>query len=537
MLLPLFTIPLAADLARRIAGGVTGRDLNPMLKRTGQLLLAFGVLLTIGVALSSNGSLMHTTAFPDWVASRSSSNPDRTALVSEGRAWSFAQLDADVTRLARQLASFGVVHGDRIATLLHNSATAAILPHALLRLGATLVPLNVRLSPAEIEWQIADASPRLVIVGSRTRSLAGNAGDKVVDVEELNAAQEVMAELRMEHDGDSVLAIIYTSGTTGQPKGAMLTVSNFWWSAIGSALNLGTRDDDRWIACLPLFHVGGLSIVIRAAIYGITAVVQDGFDAAAVNADIDDNGATIVSVVSVMLDRMIEQRGSDTYPSTLRCVLLGGGPAPAPLLQRCGRLGIPVVQTYGLTETCSQVATLSPEEAQHRLGSAGKPLYPNAVRIDTGNGGEGEILVRGPIVMSGYLDREDATTKTIVDGWLHTGDIGRIDADGFLYVLDRRDDLIITGGENVYPAEVEAVLLGHGAVTEAAVVGIADEKWGQRVVAFIVSPTPIDTEELAAHCRLYLAGYKVPGEFRFLSDPLPRTASGKIRRVALRETL
>jgi O-succinylbenzoic acid--CoA ligase len=480
---------------------------------------------------------MSATTFPDWVASRGSSNPDRIALAADGRTWTFAQLDADVTKLARQLASFGVTRGGRIATLLHNCAAAAILPHALLRLGATLVPLNVRLSQAEIEWQLADASPGLVLLEPRTRSLVASSKVNIIDVEQLNAADESNVDLRLEHDGESVLAIIYTSGTTGQPKGAMLTVANFWWSAIGSALNLGTRDDDRWVACLPLFHVGGLSIVMRSAIYGITAVVQDGFDATAVNAEIDDTGATIISVVSVMLERMIEQRGGKSYPSTLRCVLLGGGPAPAPLLEKCGELGIPVVQTYGLTETCSQVATLSPEEAQRRLGSAGKPLYPNAIRIASENAGEGEILVRGPIVMSGYLNRVDATIKAIVDGWLHTGDIGRIDADGFLYVLDRRDDLIITGGENVYPAEVEAALLRHDAVKEAAVIGIADEKWGQRIVAVIVSTTPIDAEALAAHCRAQLASYKVPKEFRFVSVPLPRTASGKIRRVSLREIL
>jgi O-succinylbenzoic acid--CoA ligase len=480
---------------------------------------------------------MSATTFPDWVASRGSSNPDRIALAADGRTWTFAQLDADVTKLARQLASFGVTRGGRIATLLHNCAAAAILPHALLRLGATLVPLNVRLSQAEIEWQLADASPGLVLLEPRTRSLVASSKVNIIDVEQLNPADESNVDLSLEHDGDSVLAIIYTSGTTGQPKGAMLTVANFWWSAIGSALNLGTRDDDRWVACLPLFHVGGLSIVIRSAIYGITAVVQDGFDPAAVNAEIDDNGATIVSVVSVMLERMIERRDGKPYPSTLRCVLLGGGPAPAPLLEKCGELGIPVVQTYGLTETCSQVATLSPEEAQRRLGSAGKPLYPNAIRIASENSGEGEILVRGPIVMSGYLNRVDATIKAIVDGWLHTGDIGRIDADGFLYVLDRRDDLIITGGENVYPAEVEAALLRHDAVKEAAVIGIVDEKWGQRIVAVIFSTTPIDAEALAAHCRAQLASYKVPKEFRFVSVPLPRTASGKIRRVSLREIL
>jgi o-succinylbenzoate---CoA ligase len=469
--------------------------------------------------------------YPDWIEGRAAINPDRVALTADGRAWTFAQLDTDVTRMARRLAGLGVEAGDRVATLLNNGATAAILPHALLRLGATVVPLNTRLSQPEIEWQLSDASPRLVIVEKRTASLVtSTTTTTVIDAADLASASEAVVELRLEHDADAILAIIYTSGTTGRPKGAMLTVANFWWSATGSALNLGTRDDDRWIACLPLFHVGGLSIVMRSAIFGTTAVVQDGFDAAAVNEEID-SGATIVSVVSVMLDRMIDERNGRRYPATLRCVLLGGGPAPAALLDRCIALGIPVAQTYGLTETCSQAATLAPEDAQRKFGSAGKPLHPNEIVVDDA----GEILVRGPIVMAGYLNNPEATARALTDGWLHTGDIGRIDSDGYLYVLDRRDDLIITGGENVYPAEVEAVLLAHHSVTEAGVIGVADEKWGQRVVAVVNLAVPINADELIEYCRIQLAGYKVPKEFRFTSEPLPRTASGKIRRVALRD--
>jgi O-succinylbenzoic acid--CoA ligase len=293
--------------------------------------------------------------------------------------------------------------------------------------------------------------------------------------------------------------------------------------------------------------VGGLSIVFRSAIYGTAAIVHEGFDPDAVNRAIERDGVTIVSVVAVMLQRMLDARGDGPYPASLRCVLLGGGPAPRPLLERCAALAVPVVQTYGLTETASQVATLAPEDALRKLGSAGRPLYPNELRIgaedgsDAGAGASGEIVVRGPVVMAGYAGRPDATAEAIIDGWLHTGDIGRIDTDGYLYVLDRRDDLIITGGENVYPAEVEAVLLAHPSVVEAGVIGLPDDRWGQRIVAVVRAISGGKTDDLVdvlrAHCRSLLAAYKVPGEIRFVAHPLPRTASGKLRRTELRTSV
>ena len=510
--------------------------------------------------------------FPDWLAHRAATTPDRIALVASGQSLTFAALDAEATRAAMALDGHGVQAGDRVATLLPNGERAVVVAHAVLRLGATLVPLNTRLSCAELAALLGDARPRVLVVDARTAALGDAArrecrGAAVtsVDAAQLGGADVAPAgpastaravpapvagiALKLEHQADDVLAIIYTSGTTGQPKGAMLTVGNFWWSALGSALNLGTHADDRWLACLPLFHVGGLSIVFRAAIYGITAIVHDGFDAAAVNRAIDEDGVTIVSVVAVMLQRMLDDRGDRAYPPTLRCVLLGGGPAPRPLLERCASLGIPVVQTYGLTETASQVATLAPGDALRRLGSAGRPLYPNEIRIATGEGSDhvavpgepGEILVRGPVVMAGYAGLPNVATA---DDWLRTGDIGYFDADGFLYVLDRRADLIITGGENVYPAEVEAALLAHPQVAEAGVVGVADATWGQRVVAIVrlagaadvVKPDPAASlvDALRTHCRTRLAGYKVPSEFRIVSEPLPRTASGKLQRAALR---
>ena len=498
---------------------------------------------------------------PDWLHHRATSTPRRCALVARGRTWTFADLDDDASRWARRLGTLGVRAGDRVATLLHNGAAPAILVHALLRLGATLVPLNTRLSDPELAWQLGDTAPKLLLVDGRTapaaarvrrehpvlRVVSADAGGATLLGEPpLETREETDVALQLAHEHDDLLAIIYTSGTTGRPKGAMLTVGNFWWSAMGSALNLGVLPNDRWLACMPLFHVGGLSILLRAAIYGITAEVHDGFDERLVNDAIDNEGVTIVSVVATMLQRMLAERGGRGYPATLRCVLLGGGPAPRALLERCAAQSIPVMQTYGLTETASQVATLVPDDALRKLGSAGRPLYPSEVRIAPRDGGAssdgtGEILVRGPTVMAGYAGRPEESARTIVDGWLHTGDVGRLDDEGFLYVLDRRDDLIISGGENVYPAEVESALLAHPSVVEAGVVGAPDEQWGQRVVAVVrlaegAAPHP-SVDELRDHCRMQLASYKVPSEVRVVGEPLPRTASGKLKRGELAAAL
>jgi O-succinylbenzoic acid--CoA ligase len=328
----------------------------------------------------------------------------------------------------------------------------------------------------------------------------------------------------------------------GRPKGVMLTYGNHLWSAVGSALNLGLRGDDRWLACLPLFHVGGLAILMRSVIYGVSVVLQRGFDPAAVNRAIDDEGVTIVSLVSSMLQRMLEARGERPYPPGLRCVLVGGGPVPRPLLEECARRGVPAVQTYGLTEAASQVATLAPEDALRKLGSAGKPLLPIELRIEGEDGkvlpaGEpGEIVVRGPVVTPGYLNRPEETKRVLRDGWLHTGDFGRLDEEGYLYLLDRREDLIVSGGENVYPAEVEEVLESHPAVLEVGVAGLADERWGRLVAATVVlrPGEAASEEELLAFCRARLAPYKLPKRLRF-ADGLPRNASGKLLRRALRE--
>lgn len=518
-----------------------------------------------------------TGALQDWLSYRAAASPGRVALEAGGRSWTYRDLEADVSAVGRQLAALGIAPGERIASLLHNGPAPVVLVHAALRLGAILVPLNIRLTATELAWQLTDSKARVLVAEDRTRKLADSAarglgalviagvsGDAPGEIAIARLASEpgrsapseptrrapsassAEPSCRLVHPASAVLAIIYTSGTTGQPKGAQLTVGNFWWSAIGSALNLGAHVDERWLAVLPLFHIGGLSIVLRSAIQGTTVIVQPGFDAEEVNSTIDGGRITIVSVVGAMLQRMLDARGDSPYPATLRCVLLGGGPAPLPLLERCAAIGVPVVQTYGLTEACSQVATLSFDDARRKVGSAGRPLYPNQVRIlardgsDANAGEPGEIVVRGPIVMAGYAGQPEASARTVVDGWLHTGDVGRLDDEGFLYVLDRRDDLIISGGENVYPAEVEAVLLRHPWVVEAAVIGVPDDQWGQRAVAIVrladgAGPDPHEAGEvLRTHCRSLLAGYKAPREIRITRDELPRTASGKLKRAALR---
>jgi o-succinylbenzoate---CoA ligase len=498
--------------------------------------------------------------FPDWLRRRAFSNPDRLAVIAGNRQLTFAELDRRVDLAARRLAHLGVGSGDRVAVLLPNSVAFVTLIHAISRLGAISVPVNLRLTPGEIAWQLHDVQASMLIADQPSEDLLATLNEqcaalKVVEVQGAaeenlsgrpNTAEESVqdnSQMLEYHAAADIHSIVYTSGTTGRPKGAILTYGNHWWSAIGSSLNLGNHPDDRWIAVLPLFHVGGLSILLRSVIYGITVVVHESFDPEEVNRSIVEDRVTIISVVSTMLRRMLEAQGERSYPEWLRCVLLGGGPAPRPLLEDCAARGVPVTQTYGLTETGSQIATLAPEDALRKLGSAGKPLYPNELAIEADGqlaepGEPGEILVRGPIVTAGYFNRSDATEEAMRGGWFRTGDAGYLDEDGYLYVLDRRDDLIVSGGENVYPAEVEAVLSGHPEVVEAGVIGIPDDEWGQRVVAVVSTQngTLPGLHELDAYCRQYLAGYKVPTRFHVHEGPLPRNAGGKLLRRILRQS-
>ena len=396
----------------------------------------------------------------------------------------YADLHARAGALADALASRGIRRGDRVASTV-GGLEFALLLHALPLIGAVLVPLNTRLTRGEVQAVLDSAQPALVL-----DSLPE------IDVEPRRAV-----ERRSHVDPGDVFVVIHTSGTTGAPKPVELTYGNFHASAVANAANLGVEPDDRWLCCMPLFHVGGLSILTRSAINQTEAVIHDGFDVDKVKKALADEHITLVSLVPTQLSRLLD---AGVQAPHLRAALIGGGPIPVRLLADACDAGIDVIPTYGMTETCSQVWT-------------GRPL-PGA---EIANGPDGEILIRGPMV---------APKAIADDGWLHTGDRGQIDEQGNLTVQGRIADTIVTGGENVAAAEVEEVLLSHPLVDDVAVVGRPDPEWGQVVTAFVVGTA--NPSELRAYARQRLAGYKVPKQIRHTRE-IPRNAAGKILRGRL----
>ena len=466
----------------------------------------------------------------DWLALRAQASPEHTALIFEDQVWNYAALNDATAAMSAQLYAAGVAPGMRVAVLMPNRAEYVVLIHALARVGALMVPLNLRLTTDELRARIEQAGCDFLIPADDEASLIDSAWTTLT-LDELAAlpADDAYAWMSAELDLDRVQSLIFTSGTTGQPKGALLTFGNHYHSAMASAYRLGTLPDDRWLACMPLYHVGGQAIVLRSCLYGITLVLHQGFDVQAVSTALDDDAITLVSLVPTMLHRLLDHREDRAFPPALRCVLIGGAAANEELITRSLDLGLPIALTYGLTEAASQVATATPEQVRRKPGSVRKPLFGARVRIISSEGDElppgeiGEIVVSGPTIMQGYDGKPPA------DGEIHSGDLGHLDEDGDLWVVQRRTDLIVSGGENVYPAEIEAVLLRHPNITEACVVGLADPEWGQRVSAAIVADSPISEEEVIAYCREHLAGYKVPRIVSLVSS-LPATSTGKVKR-------
>ncbi|MDQ0160853.1 o-succinylbenzoate--CoA ligase [Alkalibacillus salilacus] len=480
------------------------------------------------------------TTMINWLEKRADLSPNTDAVkLSDGTTYSFSELYHHARSMALQLKQEGIKSGDHVSVISPNHYRFLVTIHALNLIGAVSFLMNIRLSSAEIAFQLQDGDVSAVILDQRYENLVGD-DLNVIDIHSGNLDQP-LEQKSHSMDLDDLSHVIYTSGTTGQPKGVELTYGNHWWNANGSALNLGLYAHDRWLLSLPMFHVGGLSIVYRSVIYGIPLHLHESFDVEAIHDDIMNQGVTIMSVVSVMLDQLLERLGNDYYPEQFRCMLLGGGPAPKPLLTRARDKHVPVYQTYGMTETASQFCTLDDQNAFDKLGAAGKPLFPNQLDIVQDDESlpaqqVGEIVVHGPSVTKGYYKRPDETADKLQNGWLKTGDLGYFDKDGFLYVVDRRKDLIISGGENVYPAEIESVLKGHPHIADAGVVGQKNERWGEVPVAFIVEREPVDEQELTTYCQNHLANYKVPKTW-YKTDELPRNAAKKLLRHQLQARL
>jgi o-succinylbenzoate---CoA ligase len=418
-----------------------------------------------------------------WVHFAAAKHPDRIAIQGPERSMTYAELSSAAISAANAVRRTGA--RDRVALALPAGEEFVIALHGCLLAGVAAVPIDLRLGEEERKQRLA--------------------GAEFVVSEPLRESQGTIAPM---FEGDPPVAVMHTSGTTAAPKPVVLSYSNFQASALGSAIALGLDPAERWLCPMPLTHVGGLSIAIRSAIYATTAVLHGRFDTEAVLNELMDPSRriTLVSLVPTMLARLLDA-GLDR-PPTLRWALLGGGPIPPALLERAAAAGVPVAPTYGMTETCSQIATFG----WHLPGA----------EIRTSHG---EVIVRGPMVSAPALAE---------DGWLYTGDLGRFDDRGRLQITGRKSDTIVTGGENVAPAEVEAVLLEHPAVADAGVHARADPEWGEAVVATVVlrDGRRADERELCAHCAARLAGFKVPKAISF-ADALPRTASGKLVRRRL----
>jgi fatty-acyl-CoA synthase len=478
-----------------------------------------------------------------WLSDRARTTPDRVAIRFLDGELTYAALERRAVRLAAGLAERGLRRGDRLASLSGTSPDHVATLFACARLGVALHPISWRLAPAEVAYQLADSEPALLLASAEHEALARAAGSSVEIARIADPTLEADGDVGDVADDDDPLLLVYTSGTTGKPKGALLTHANCFWTNLSFDRTVGVRDDDVVLQVLPQFHVGGWNVQPLLAWWrGATVVLEPAFDAArALRLIAEQRVTTMMGVPATYL--FISQEPGFAYAdiSSLRLAVVGGAPMPEALLEAWHERGVEIVQGYGLTEAAPNVLCLPPEDARRKLGYAGKP-YPHvdvALRDpDTGalldGAAVGELVVRGPNVFSGYWRNPDATAAVFADGWLLTGDVAERDDEGYYKIAGRIKDMVISGGENVYPAEIEDVLHDHAAVLEAAVVGVPDDQWGEACVAFVVLREGVTASEdvLRDHCRQRLARFKVPKTVAFL-DVLPRSAMGKVLKEEL----
>lgn len=469
----------------------------------------------------------------NWILKQAELAPNRMAVDDGETQLTFLELKRRTETLAGQLEQVGALNSERVAILTQNSLDGYLFAMAVLGTGKTIVWLNWRLSDDEITRQLDDSEPSVCLVDdSLWRDSFNNGFMKFTEILKIQAKGH---QLVPEFQKNDVASIMYTSGTTGQPKGVMQMYGNHLASAMASALNLGLTSQDEWLCAVPIFHISGFSILMRGLIYGMTVRLVAHFEPKLVDQILATEPVSTISVVPYMLNKLLAMREENKiqYNAHFRCMLLGGGPIDRQTLMLCQKYQIPVVQSYGMTETCSQIVALNYEDAENRIGSVGKPLFLTQLKLAKNR----EILLKTPALTTGYLNRPTALAdKQTADGWYRTGDIGHFDAEKFLYVDGRIDDMIISGGENVFPDEIEAVYLSRPDVDEIAVVGADNPEWGQTPVAFVVSQQPVSSQVLIDFGRQKLAHYKVPRRF-IQVDHLPMNASGKIQRFKLKHLL
>jgi O-succinylbenzoate-CoA ligase len=501
------------------------------------------------------------------LAKRAFLNPQREAYVDshQNLRLTYAELNGRCNRLANALLGAGIERGERVGLLLMNSAEFMEAYFALAKVGAVVVPLNWRLVPDELTFILKDSGTRRLIFGAEFLAAvadlhsrgdatdvqywlqvpdpAGAAG--LADFAEDYAA---FRDAGADHEpapgaaDDDMLYIMYTSGTTGLPKGVVHTHDTAIWAILTIAASVEYRDGERYLAALPMFHVGALTPLAVNVYRGATSVVMRAFDPSLAWQLIERERITAGLMVPAMLNFMLQvQAAAETDYSSVRWIMTGAAPVPVALTQKYAGMGIGVLQVYGLTESCGPACVMDSENALRKPESTGKAFFHTDVLVvdETGRpcppGTAGEVVVRGPHVMRGYWNRPEATAETLRNGWLHTGDVAVMDAEGFVAIQDRIKDMIISGGENVYPAEVENVLMSHPQIVEAAVIGVPSEKWGESPLAIIVrSDEALTGGEVLEFCRGKLAGYKRPQAVEFV-DTIPRNPSGKILKRVLRE--
>ncbi len=485
--------------------------------------------------------------------------PERRALTFEGDTWTYRQFLDRIDRFATVLADRGIVAGDRVAFLGLNHPNFFVALFATVRLGATFVPLNFRLTGPELSFIIGDAGAKAIVVDDPHRPVIDAIRDELpceIFLASESAADgwPAMDELLADAEplttpasvaADDVAIIMYTSGTTGRPKGAMLTHANIAWNNVNALHAIDMGGDEVGLVVAPLFHIGGLNVTTLLVWQkGGEIVLHRTFDPAEAIRAIEEHGITNMFGVPAMFLFMSQVPAFEQADfSSVRVFVVGGAPCPEPLIRLYLSKGAPFAQGYGLTETAPMASFLLPPDALDKVGSAGQaPLYTEVRCVDEQNrpvaaGERGEICIKGPNVMAGYWNRPDATAEVIDDeGWFHSGDIGSFDDEGYLYVVDRVKDMVISGGENVYPAEVESVLQGLDGIADVAVVGMPDERWGEAVTAIVVpaeGATPT-LDEIRDQAAAGLARYKLPSRLH-LVDELPRNPAGKILKYELRD--